>query len=294
MYRFVKILMKTEHMKKLILFCGLTLAAFSATGQITTPDASPSATLTQKVGLTDVSVAYSRPSMRGRTIFGDLVPYGKIWRTGANMRTKVSFGNDVTIGGKELKAGTYALLTTPGPNSWEVYFYTEYDAGGAPKVLDPSKVALQTTVDALKIPEKIETFTITIDDLTSNGALLGIMWADVYVGIPFAVPTDAAVSANIDRVMNGPTAGDYYAAAVYYFSEGKDVAKAKEWMDKAMQMTPKPAFWQLRQQSLILAKVGDKKGAIQAAQKSLAAAKEAGNDDYVKMNNDSLKEWGGL
>lgn len=115
-----------------------------------------------------------------------------------------------------------------------------------------------------------------------------------YVGVKFEVPTDAAVAKNIDRVLNGPGAGDYYTAAVYYSSAGKDINKAKEWMDKAMAMTKKPAFWQLRQQSLIQAKAGDKKAAIATAKKSLVAAEEAGNADYVKLNKDSLKEWGAM
>ena len=140
----------------------------------------------------------------------------------------------------------------------------------------------------------IETFTITIDDLTSNSANLGLMWANVYAAVKFEVPTDAAVEKDIKTALSGPSAGDYYASAVYYANEGKDKAKAKEWMDKAMSMTEKPAFWQLRQQSLIQAKSGDKKAAIATAKKSLAGAKEAGNADYVKMNNDSLKEWGGM
>ena len=132
------------------------------------------------------------------------------------------------------------------------------------------------------------------DDLTSNSAVLGILWADVYVGVTIDVPTDKMVSAAIDKTMNGPGAGDYYAAAVYYLQEGKDINQAKTWIDKAIAMAgDKAAFWQLRQQSLIYAKAGDKKGAIAAAKKSLAAAEAAGNMDYVKMNNDSIKEWGG-
>ncbi len=283
-------------MKKLVLLLCLTVASYTVEAQINTPAASPGSTLIQKVGLTDVTVEYSRPSMKGRTIFGDLVPYGKVWRTGANARTKVTFSQDVTIAGKQLKAGSYALFTKPGESSWEVFFYTETDGGGAPQNWDDSKVALMTSSPIMKFPEEmaVETFTITIDDLTDNSGVLGLLWSNVYVPIKFEVPTDAVVSENIDRVLNGPGAGDYYAAAVYYLNSGKDINKAKTWMDKAMSMTEKPAYWQLRQQSLIYAKAGDKKAAIETAKKSLAAATEAGNDDYVKMNTDSLKEWGGM
>jgi len=140
----------------------------------------------------------------------------------------------------------------------------------------------------------IESFTITIDDLTSNSANFGMMWENQYVAVKFEVPTDAAVMKDIEKAMAGPSAGDYYASAVYYANEGKDITKAKEWMEKAMSMTKEPRFWQLRQQSLIYAKSGDKKSAIATAKKSLEGAKKAGNDDYVKMNTDSLKEWGAM
>ncbi|MEH6681319.1 MAG: DUF2911 domain-containing protein [Sediminicola sp.] len=280
-------------MKKSALLCIAVLACFTVQAQIVTPQPSPASKLEQKVGLTDVVVEYSRPSMRGRTVFGDLVPYDAIWRTGANARTVVTFSDDVTVDGQPLKAGSYAIFSKPGESSWEVFFYTETEGGGTPAEWDESKVAAKTVVEVYPMPVPIETFTITIDDLTNSSAVLGILWEKVYVGVKFEVPTDAAVSQEIERVMSAsPTANDYFAAAVYYFSEDKDITKAKEWMDKAISMTDEPAFWQLRQQSLILAKAGDKKGAIEAAKKSLAGAEAAGNADYVKMNKDSLKEWG--
>jgi len=283
-------------MKKFTLFLFVALASFTLEAQINTPAPSPSSTLMQTVGLTDVTVEYSRPSMRGRAIFGDLVPFDQLWRTGANARTKVTFSNDVVVDGQTLKAGSYALYSKPGASSWEIMFYTEANGGGTPREWDDSKVAAKTTVPVIKMPAEIaiETFTITIDDLTAGSANLGIMWADTYVGINFQVPTDASVEKDIARVLGGPSAGDYFNAAVYYSSEGKDIKKANEWMDKAMSMVEKPAFWQLRQQSLIKAKTGDKKAAIEIAKKSLTAAKEAGNMDYVKMNTDSLKEWGAM
>lgn len=281
-------------MKKLLLLLCVVSVSITMEAQITTPAASPGSKLKQKVGLTDVTVDYSRPSMRGRTIFGDLVPYNKLWRTGANAYTKVSFSNDVTIAGTEVKAGTYSIFTKPGESSWEVFFYTDTEGGGTPREWDDSKVAAKTTAQVYPIPMDIETFTITIDDLTSNGANLGLMWEKVYVGIPFTVPADSAVMKDIETTLAGPSAGDYYTAAVYYLNEDKDISKAKEWMEKAMSMTKEPRFWQLRQQSLIYAKAGDKKAAIETAKKSLAASETAGNDDYVKMNKDSLKEWGAL
>ncbi|WP_339629887.1 DUF2911 domain-containing protein [uncultured Maribacter sp.] len=279
-------------MNKVVLFLMAIVASLTVEAQINTPAPSPSAKLMQTVGLTEVMVDYSRPNMRGREVYGNLVPFDKLWRTGANAYTKITFDTDVTIGGKEVKAGTYSIFTKPSASTWEVFFYTDIVGGGTPSKWEEGKVVAQLTVPVQKLDMPVETFTITIDDVMSNGANIGIIWANTYVAVPFTVPTDATVMKSIDKALNGPTADDYYAAAVYYSSEGKDINKAKEWMNKAMSMTEKPAFWQLRQQSLILAKAGDKKGAIEAAKKSLAGATEAGNDDYIKMNNDSLKEWG--
>lgn len=281
-------------MKKIFLFVLAVSASYFVNAQITTPQPSPSTTVKQVVGLTDVALEYSRPAMRGRTIFGDLVPYGQLWRTGANKNSIVTFSNDVKVDGKALKAGSYAVFTKPGESVWEVHFYTDTENWGTPKNWDESKVAAIVNVNSMKTAETVESFTMAINHLSETGAHLEISWENTKVAIPFAVPTDTAVMAEIDKIMAGPGAGDYYAAAVYYLNAGKDISKAKEWMDKAMSMTEKPAFWQMRQQSLIYAKAGDKKGAIAAAKKSLAASEAAKNMDYVKMNQDSLKEWGAM
>lgn len=270
----------------------LALTTLVATAQISTPAPSPSAKMEQVVGLTDVTVEYSRPGMRDRTIFGDLVPYGAMWRTGANKNTTITFSTPVTIGGKEVKAGTYAIFTKPNQDSWEVYFYSDSENWGTPQQWDDTKVAAMVKAPVQTMPMQVETFTITLDDLSNDGAHVGILWSNAYVAVPFGVPADKTVMASIDKVLAGPSGSDYYAAAVYMASNDKDINKAKDYMDKAMAMTPKPAYWQLRQQSLILAKSGDTKGAIAAAKKSLAGATEAKNMDYVKMNEDSLKEWG--
>lgn len=281
-------------MKKIILFLGCALLSYSMSAQIQTPAPSPSAKLQQKVGLTDVTIEYSRPSMRGRAIFGDLVPYGQLWRTGANAKTKITFSDDVKIGGKELKAGTYAIFTKPEAEKWEVIFYTDTDGGGVPAEIDQSKVAASVTAEVFPIPFDIETFGIDVNSITNNGANLEFFWEKTYVAVPFEVPTETKAMASIDEVLAGSNAnaGDYFQAAVYYFQEGKDINKAKEWIDKALKMSDDKPFWMLRQQALIYEKAGDKKGAIKVAKASLEAAEKAGNADYVKMNQDSLKEWG--
>ncbi|MBO0323418.1 DUF2911 domain-containing protein [Muricauda sp. CAU 1633] len=279
-------------MKKFVLFMFVALLTISLEAQIQTPAPSPFSVLKQTVGLTEVTVEYSRPSMRGRTIFGDLVPYDAVWRTGANMNTKITFSDDVKVEGKDLKAGTYAIYTRPTEAVWEVIFYTDSENGGLPQEWDASKVAATVKVEVYPIPMPIETFTISIDDMHNDGASLGLMWEKVYVGVKFVVPTVAKATASIQKVMSGSdiSANDYFAAAQYYYQEGMNMGEAKQWIDKAVSMNDK-AFWMTRVQSLIYAKTGDTKGAIEAAKKSLVEAQAAGNADYVKMNKESLKEW---
>ncbi|MFN3137494.1 MAG: DUF2911 domain-containing protein [Allomuricauda sp.] len=281
-------------MKKFTLLLCMMSIGFFMKAQIQTPAPSPFSTLEQKVGLTDVTVKYSRPAMKGRKVFGDLVPFDAIWRTGANQNTTISFSDDVTVEGKELKAGTYAIFTRPNEAVWEVFFYTATDNWGTPQEWDASKVAATVKVETMDIPMPIESFTITIDDLHNNGATLGIMWENTYVGVDFTVPTVSKATKSIEETMANKedlTANDYFAAGSYYFAEGMNMQQAKEWVDKAVEMGDGSAYWMMRTQSLIYAKMGDKEAAIEAAKRSLAAAQAAGNQDYVKMNKDSLQEW---
>ena len=280
-------------MKKFTLLLVAIAFGVTASAQIQTPQPSPFSKVKQTVGLTDVVLEYSRPSMKGRTIFGDLVPYDRVWRTGANARTKITFSDDVTIDSQEVKAGSYAIFTKPGQASWEVIFYSEADGWGTPQEWDDSKVAAKTTAEVVEMPMEVETYTMTFDDLHNNGATLGFIWADTYVGVPFEVPTASKAMKSIETVMSGPSANDYYQAASYYFAEGQDLDKAQKWVDKAVAMND-DAFWVMRLQSLIYAKNGNKEKAIEAAKRSMEVAKAAGNDDYVKMNQDSLKEWGAM
>jgi hypothetical protein len=278
-------------MKKLIFSLLLTVAfTFGALAQIQTPAASPEQTLTQSVGLSSVTVQYSRPAMRGRTIFGDLVPMDKLWRTGANKNTLVTFESDATLGGSPLKAGTYALYTVPSKDEWTVYFYTDTENWGLPKPWDENKIAAVYKVKAQSLDSSVESFTITIDKVTDSGAHLTISWENTSVAIPFGFDTESAVMQTIERTMNGPAAGDYYQAAVYYLNADKDINKAKTWIDKAIAMS-EPAYWYYRQKALIYAKSGDKKGAIAAAERSMELAQAAGSQDYVAMNKKSLAEW---
>jgi hypothetical protein len=281
-------------MKKIIVALALMIASITIEAQVKTPQPSPKATLTQVVGLTDVAIEYSRPSAKGRVIFGDLVPFGELWRTGANANTTISFSEDVIIGGATLKKGKYALYTKPKADSWEVIFYSDTDNWGNPDKWDEAKVALKTTVKTESLNRTVESFTISINNIDNNFAHLEMSWEKTIVALKIEVPTQKAAMASIEKTLNGPAAGDYFSAAQYFFQSNGDMNKALEYVNKAISMNKVGAdvpFWYQRLKSLVQAKLNDKKGAVETAKLSLAGAEKAKNNDYVKMNNDSIKEW---
>ena len=278
-------------MKKLLVLLTMMLVNYFTEAQIKTPQPSPKATLTQMVGLTEVEINYSRPSAKGRAIFGDLVPFGKLWRTGANENTTISFSEDVTIAGKVVNKGKYAIFTTPKADNWEIIFYAVTDNWGTPEVWDETKVVLKTTAEVEVMDKNIESFTIGINNLDLNFALLEFSWEKTYVALKFEVPTQKSALANIQKVLSGPTAGDYFSSAQYLFQSNIDVAKALEYVNKALDMKQEKPFWYLRLKSLIQAKTGDKIGAIETAKLSLNAAETAKNQDYIEMNKASIEEW---
>lgn len=258
--------------------------------QITTPAASTSQKLEQVVGLTTVMVDYSRPNVKEREIFAadGLVPHGKLWRTGANAVTKLSFSDDVTINGESLKGGDYALLTTPNARNWQFHFYA-YD-GRSWSSYTEKEPNLTVTSNTSAIPMNVESFTIALNDVKSTGASIDFMWANTKCSLNLGVEVDERVMANIESVMAGPTGGDYYSAASYYHTAGKDLNQALTWINKATDVD-EPKFWQVRRKALILADLGKTKEAIKAAEKSMELAMKAGNDDYVAMNKKSIAEW---
>lgn len=273
----------------------LTAIAFSislcVSAQIETPQPSPNAVLTQNIGLSEVSLAYSRPSANGRTIFGDLVPFNKRWRTGANENTILTFSHDVEIEGQYLEAGSYALYSVPKEESWDVFFYEDTDNWGLPKTWNEDAVAAMVNLPVSTLNHNVETFTIGFNTIAMDKAHLQISWETTMIEIPIDFPTDDLVMQNINTVMSGPSARDYFNSAVYYLNADKDLKQAEKWIDKAMAMSEDKPYWMLRQQSLIYAANGKNAKAVEVAKASLAAAKEAGNADYVKMNQESIKEW---
>jgi hypothetical protein len=281
-------------MKKIIIALALMIASLTIEAQVKTPAPSPKSTLTQVVGLTDVAIDYSRPSAKGRVVFGNLVPFGELWRTGANANTTISFSEDVVIGGATLKKGKYALFSKPKADSWEVIFYSDTDSWGNPEKWDDAKVAVKTTVKTEPLNRMVESFTISVNNLDNNFAHLELSWEKTLVAIKFEVPTQKAAMASIEKTLNGPAAGDYFSSAQYFFQSNGDLNKALDYVNKAIGMTKAGAdvpFWYLRLKSLVQAKLNDKKGAVETAKLSLAGAEKAKNNDYVKMNNDSITEW---
>lgn len=260
------------------------------TAQIETPAPSPAQKVEQKIGLTTVTVDYSRPGKKGRVIFGDdgIVNYSKLWRTGANAATKVSFSDKVTVNGAELAKGEYALLTIPGASSWTVNLYP-YEARSWSTYKD-KEPTLSFNASPMKLPMAYETFTIGFSSFTDASGKMVIAWDNVAIDMTIGVGTDETVMSSIEKVMAGPSNNDYYNAASYFHSTGKDLKQALEWIQKATKVES-PKFWQVRRESLILADLGMYNEAIEAANLSKDLAQTAGNEEYVKMNTKSITEW---
>ncbi len=264
-----------------------TLAFQPAFGQtLKTPAPSPTQTLKQNFGLSEISLEYSRPSAKERTIFGDLVPFGKVWRTGANASTKITFADAVTIGGTLVEPGTYAIYTMPNKQSWEVMFYKDLKMGGNVNDYNKKDELFRTKVTPSTLSEKVETFTMNFDNITSNTCELIITWENTKVAIDISTDIETSIMKNIETVMNTDSK-PYYQAATYYYQNDKDQKKALEWANLAVAQNPK-AFWVQMLKARIEAKSGDKKAAIASANRVITLATEAKNDDYVTMANELI------
>ncbi|HWJ03414.1 MAG TPA: DUF2911 domain-containing protein [Verrucomicrobiae bacterium] len=269
-------------LQKLIL-CGVavfTLLTADAQ-QLKTPAPSPTQTIKQDFGISSVELTYSRPAMKGRKVFGDLVPYGKLWRTGANAASRIKFADDVQIGGTTLKAGEYVVYTIPAQNEWEVIFnkgLTNWGVDGYKESEDAARVK----VKLIKLDESIESFTMQFMDVKPNSTNLYIAWDKTAVAVPITTDVDSKVMAQINNMIMKDSR-PYAAAAAYYLETGRDVNQALTWYDKAIEQNPK-AFWLYHQKANALVKAGKKEEARKTAMRSIELAKEAKNDDYVRLN----------
>ncbi|MEM9920894.1 MAG: DUF2911 domain-containing protein [Bacteroidota bacterium] len=278
-------------MKKLILSLLVVATVFTAQAQINTPSSSPFCKLEQMVGLTNITIEFSRPSVKGRELFVEVEKWGKVWRTGANASTKITFSDDVKLHGKDVPKGTYAIYSIPDPNEWTVMLYKDLSLGGQVSKYDEKQELLRFKVKTMKMPMSAESFNFMFDNLQDNSAEIAFMWGNYYVPFNVEVEVDSRVSKQIEQVMGGPSRGEYYTAARYYYVNDKGMGQALDWIQKANAIDSK--FWQLRLEAQILAKMGRYKDAIATAEKSTAIAKEAGNLDYPDMNARSIAEWKG-
>jgi len=274
-------------MKKIFLSAIMLGSLMFAEAQtVRTPQASTTTTVKQEFGLSTIELSYSRPNMKGRKIFGDLVPFNnQVWRTGANGATTLTFSDEVIIGGTKIPAGKYGLLTIPGASEWTIIITKQTDVT-SPAAYDQTKDVVRLKAKPEPMPMNIETFTIMFNDVMPSSIALGMMWEKTYVEFPITADIDSKVMAQIDNAMNKDNK-PYFQAAMYYMDNGKDLNKANEWFDKAIAQNP-TAFWVYHQKANCLAKMGKKSEAIATANKSIELAKAAKNDDYVALNNKLL------
>lgn len=259
----------------------LSLSILADAQALRTPAPSSTQVVRQDFGLSTVELSYSRPGMRGRKVFGDLVPFGKVWRTGANQATTITFGEEVMIGDKKVPAGKYGLLSIPEKDKWTIIITKQLDVT-SPAAYKPEQDVVRVSVKPEMLPFSVETFTITFDDVKSTSMKIGLLWDKTMVSLPVKVEIDSKIMAQIDNIMNND-GRPYFNAAMYYMENGKDQAKALAWLDKAIEQNPK-AFWVYHQKANLLAKMGKKQDALATANKSIELAKEAKNDDYVALN----------
>jgi Protein of unknown function (DUF2911)/Tetratricopeptide repeat len=249
--------------------------------QVKTPSPSPPQYVKQDFGLSSIELSYSRPSVKGRQIFGDLVPYGKVWRTGANQATTITFGDEVTIGGTKIPAGKYGLLTIPGTGQWIFIISKQLDVTN-PAMYKQDQDVLRFTSNIESLPFPVETMTLLFNNITANSCELELIWDRTIATLPIMTDVDTKIMASIDDAMNKDNR-PYLSSAMYYLDNGKDLNKALDWFNKAIEKDPK-AFFIYYQKARCLAKLGKKQEAVSTAQKSMQLAKDAKNDDYVTLN----------
>jgi hypothetical protein len=281
-----------KNMKQTLLasIVALSMLSFSSNAQqLKIPAPSPTQTLKQNFGLGDITIEYSRPGMKGRVIFGDVVPFDKIWRTGANSTTKITFSDDVKLEGNAVAAGTYGLYTMPDKESWTIMLYKDLTLGGNVAEYKPENEVLRFKVKPTTLGNKVETFTIGIADITPGTADIEILWDRTRVAIHVTTDIDTKVMKNIETALSPDDKRPYFQAASYYYETDKDLNKAMAWVNKAIEQNPK-AFYVVHLKAKIQVKQKDFKGAIATAEQSIVLSKEAKNDDYVKLNEKLIAE----
>jgi hypothetical protein len=273
-------------MKKIFFLFAITLSSVSFAQTLVTPQPSTPQTIKQNFGLSTIELSYSRPNAKGRVIFGDLVPFGNVWRTGANSATTLTFGDDVTIGDKKIAAGKYGLLSIPSKNSWILIITKQLDVT-SPSAYKAESDLVRVNVNPVAIANKVETFTIQFANVKSGSCELNLQWENTSISLPISTDVDSKVMKQIENIMTKDNL-PYYNAAMYYLESGKDLNQALSWFNKAIEQSP-AAYYMYYQKANCLVKLGKKQEAIATATKSLELAKAGKNPDYVKLNEDLLK-----
>lgn len=279
-------LFQNKRMKYLIaVLLTFPLSSFS---QIPFLQLSPKQVIKQKAGVTDITIEYSRPSIRGRVIFGGLVPYDKKWRTGANRNTKITFTEEVVLGKDTLDPGTYSIFTLPNKMSWDIFIYDEVGQLDVPRPWDDSKVLARASAPSFHIQRRYESLTITIENVTNNSCELAIYWEHTGVAFPIALTTEAVVSKAIEKTLSGPTHDDYFSAALYRQRSGVNPQSALDWIDQCISLRPDEYFWDHLIRAKALRSLGRESEALMAAQKSLSIAKIRNSTFGIKEATDFL------
>jgi hypothetical protein len=255
------------------------------TPKVDFPAASPACTLKQHVGLTDIEIVYSRPGVKGRPIFDGLVPYGQVWRTGANNATKITFSTPVKLNGAEIPAGTYALFTIPGETEWTIII--SKDTAASIFNYNQTNDLMRVKATPVKLSQTIETFTIEFTDIRDESATLNLLWEKTLVPVKIEIELTGKLVPQIEAVMSAAEGRKpYYQAALFYYDHGQDLQKASKWIDAAI--ADREAYYIVNLKARILAKLGDKEGAIAAAKRSTELAIKAKDTGYVKLNDDLI------
>jgi len=265
----------------------IALSFFSNAQSLKTPPASPPQTIKQDFGLSSIELSYSRPGIKNRKVFGDLVPFGKVWRTGANNATIITFDDDVTVGNTKVPAGKYGLLTIPDKDTWTIIITKQLDVTSPAAYKQENDVA-RVDVKPVMMKDKMETFTMNFANIQPSHCELHIMWENTLVVVPISEDVETVVMKQIDDAMNKDNR-PYFQAAMYYLNNNKDLNQALTWFDKAIDQQP-DGFFIYHQKANCLAKLGRKDEAIAAANKSIELAKQAKNDDYVRLNEKLLDQ----
>lgn len=279
--------------KSILLVLGLAMT-FMTEAQLQTPAPSPTSTINQTVGLTNFELTYSRPSLRGRDMHKEIIPFGQAWRFGANKNTVITFDTPITIEGVSIEPGTYAIFATPNREDWSFVFYKDNENWGMPDKLDKGKIAAEVRARVTHVKEAVETFTISFDDLSDvNQFQLNISWGNTLVPLTVKLPTAKMTEESIKKTISGkPTHSDYFRAGMYYLGSDSNLELAADYLTKAVKLNAKSPYYYDYNTALAYQKLGKKKEAMQFAESTIKKAADSNNEEYARKGKMLINELG--